>query len=232
MEIRLNKYVQEKLGISRRSFVALVKKWTVFVNNQKVDSYSSVLIWWELLEIKTLKIKKKIENISKVNTDIIIFNKPIWFVCSKSDKYNKTIYQLLPKEFKNYFYIGRLDKDSRGLLLMTNNSSFVNKYEHPSNQIEKEYIVQIDKEFKNQDLIKIKKWIKDDWEDLRVKSCKYFEDKRKFFMNIILLEWKKRHIRRILSSLWYDILDLQRVREWEFKLSNIKEGNWFQIKNV
>jgi 23S rRNA pseudouridine2605 synthase len=64
---------------------------------------------------------------------------------------------LLPEKFQNYFYIGRLDKDSRGLLLMTNDSSLVNEYEHPSKKIEKEYIVQIDRQFSSNDYLKIKK---------------------------------------------------------------------------
>jgi 16S rRNA U516 pseudouridylate synthase RsuA-like enzyme len=64
------------------------------------------------LEIKSIGLKKNIETLeSKV--DIIIFNKPMGFVCSKGDSHNKTIYELLPKEFHNYFYVGRLDKDSR-----------------------------------------------------------------------------------------------------------------------
>ncbi|OQY40184.1 MAG: hypothetical protein B6229_02325 [Spirochaetaceae bacterium 4572_7] len=88
---------------------------------------------------------------------MIVFNKPIGVVCSKSDKHNKTIYELLPKKFANYFYIGRLDKDSRGLLLMTNDSALVNNFEHPSNKVEKEYIVQIDKTFTNNDYVKMRK---------------------------------------------------------------------------
>jgi pseudouridine synthase len=107
------------------------------------------------LEIKGTKIKKKI-NLSKQITDLILFNKPVGFVCSKSDKHNKTIYEVLPAQYKNYFYIGRLDKDSRGLLLMTNDSALVNKFEHPSNKVEKEYVVEIDRQFSMLDAKKMK----------------------------------------------------------------------------
>jgi 16S rRNA U516 pseudouridylate synthase RsuA-like enzyme len=74
--------------------------------------------------------------------------------------------------------------------------------------------------------LKIKKWIKDDWDILEVKYIKSFDDKKKSFVNVILLEWKKRHIRRMLFNLWYKVLDLQRVREGVFKLGNVKEWNW------
>ncbi len=226
--MRLNKYIQENFGISRRKFVDLVNSSKVFLDGNKVDSYSRELKWWEVLEIKWLKIKKKISNFSK-ELDIIVFNKPKWFVCSKSDKHNKTIYELLPKEFKNYFYIWRLDKDSRGLLIMTNESGLVNKFEHPSNNVEKEYIVEIDRMFSLNDYKKMKKWIQDQWELLEIRTAKYFDKKKKFFIKIILWEWKKRHIRRILNSLWYKVVDLQRVREWEFELWNLREGNWIRV---
>jgi len=229
MEFRLNKYVQENLGISRRKFVSLVQDWKVFLNNNIVESYSQVLNWWDVLEIKSIGLKKNIETLeSKV--DIIIFNKPMGFVCSKGDSHNKTIYELLPKEFHNYFYVGRLDKDSRWLLILTNNSSLVDKFQHPSNNVEKEYLVQIDRSFSENDYTKMKKWIVDEWDLLKIKNAKSYQDKRNFFVKIILLDGKKRHIRRILQNLWYKILDLQRIREWQFEIWNLKEGNRIRTK--
>ncbi|HRX64023.1 MAG TPA: pseudouridine synthase [Candidatus Absconditabacterales bacterium] len=226
--MRLNKYVQENLGISRRKFVSLVQKGDVFLNGQKVESYGHTIDGGEILQIKSLKINKKISKSNKV--DLIVFNKPVGFVCSKSDKHNKIIYDILPKEFANYFYIGRLDKDSRGLLLMTNNSAFVDKFQHPSNQVEKEYLVEIDREFKFGDYKKIKKGVEDDGELLEVKVLKFFTKRNKYFVQIILLEGKKRHIRRILNAFDYNILDLQRVREGDIFLDNLKEGCWRRVK--
>ncbi len=229
MGLRLNKYVQENLGISRRKFVSLVQDWKVLLNNEFVQSYSQTLNVWDILEIRSMKIKRKIDNVES-ELDVILFNKPVWFVCSKDDKHNKTIYDILPKNFLNYFYIGRLDKDSRWLLILTNNSSLVDKFQHPSNNIEKEYLVQIDRSFSSNDYKKMKKWIMDEWELLNIKTAKFFEEKRKFFVKIILWEWKKRHIRRILKSLWYKVIDLQRVREGQFQLWNLKEWNWIRAE--
>ena len=226
--MRLNKYVQENCWISRRKFVSLIDSWCVFLDWEKIQSYSFEIKWWEILEIKWLNIRQKLKISNWIN--IVLFNKPIWYVCSKEDKHNKTIYEILPKEFQNYFYIWRLDKDSRGLLVMTNNSELVNKYQHPSNGVEKEYIVQIDREFSIKDYKKMKKWIVDDWELLTVKMAKYYQDKNRYFIKIILVEWKKRHIRRILNSLWYKVIDLVRVREWQFELWNLREGCFKQLK--
>lgn len=208
--------------------MSLIDSWCVFVDSEKVESYSYEIKWWELLEIKWLNIRQKIKVSNWIN--IVLFNKPIWYVCSKEDKHNKTIYEILPKEFQNYFYVWRLDKDSRGLLVLTNNSEIVNKYQHPSNGVEKEYLVQIDREFSVKDYKKMKKWIIDDGELLTVKMAKYYQDKNKYFVKIILIEWKKRHIRRILGNLWYKVLDLVRVREWQFELWNLREWCFKQLR--
>lgn len=222
MVLRLNKYVQENLWISRRSFVEYVTKWFVFLDWKKVESIGIEVSWWEKIEIKNLKINKKI--VMWGGFDIVLFNKPIWYVCSRCDKFNKTVYELLPKDLQKYFYIGRLDKDSRWLLLLTNNSQLVDKYQHPRHQVEKEYVVQIDRMFSHGDFQKVKKWIEDEWEKLTVNTMKYYSQKNKYFVNIILWEWKKRHIRRIMKCLWYKVLDLVRIREWQFELWNLKEG--------
>lgn len=227
-KMRLNKFVQENLWISRRSFVEYVTKWFVFVNWEKIDSIGFELQWWENLEIKNLKLKVKVKISDWL--DVILFNKPMWYVCSKADKHNKTIYEILPKEFQNYFYIWRLDKDSRWLLILTSSSELVNKFQHPKNWVEKEYLVQIDKCFSQIDFKKIKKWILDEWELLTVKTLKYFDQKNKFFVKLILWEWKKRHIRRIMKNLWYKVLDLIRIREWQFELWNLKEWRWIRAK--
>ena len=220
--------MQENHGISRRKFVSLIDSGSVFVDWEKIQSYSFEIKWGELLEIKNLKIRENIKISNWVS--IVLFNKPIGYVCSKEDKHNKTIYEILPKEFQNYFYIGRLDKDSRGLLVLTNNSELVNKYQHPSNNVEKEYDVQVDRMFSLNDYKKMKKWILDDWELLTIKMAKYYQQKNKYFIKIILIEWKKRHIRRILNSLWYKVLDLVRVREWQFELWGLREWCFKQLK--
>jgi 23S rRNA pseudouridine2605 synthase len=230
MELRLNKYVQERFGISRRKFVSFVQDWCVFLNKEQVNSYSQLIVPWDVLEIKKIWLKKKIDVLEN-SLDLIIFNKPKWFVCSKDDKHNKTIYDILPEEFKNYFYIWRLDKDSRWLLIMTNNSNLVYKIQHPSNGVEKEYLVQIDKYLSNNDYKSMKKWILDKGEMLKIKTAKLFEEKKSFFVKMVLWEWKKRHIRRIFTSLWYKVLDLQRIREGKFEIWNLREWNRRRIKS-
>ncbi|MDR0607530.1 MAG: hypothetical protein LBG52_04150 [Candidatus Peribacteria bacterium] len=73
----------------------------------------------------------------------MLFNKPKGYTVSKSDLHNHTIYELLPAEFQHYYYIGRLDKESRGLVLLTDNPELVHRYTHPSFNIIKEYVIQL-----------------------------------------------------------------------------------------
>lgn len=91
---------------------------------------------------------------------IVLFNKPKGYAVSKADKHNKTIYDLLPASWqKDFYYIGRLDKESHGLLLLTNDPALVDYYEKPENNVYKFYEVQIDKPFKSQHIQKVKKGI-------------------------------------------------------------------------
>ncbi len=177
---------------------------------------------------------------------IVAFNKPKWYVVSKADKHNKTIYQLLPPSWrKDFFYVGRLDKDSRGLLLLTNVPELVNEYEHPKNKIFKIYEVQIDNFIKKHHLQKLKRgvWITDDGEyipDTKINEHKWqhtdllqfhdihiLKDRRwKFMARIVLTYGKKRHIRRALKAFGYKIYDLCRIKYGKYQLGNIKPGKY------
>jgi 23S rRNA pseudouridine2605 synthase len=88
---------------------------------------------------------------------LLLFNKPKGYVVSMSDPHNPTVYELLPEEFHQYYYIGRLDKESRGLLLFTNTSALVHRYEHPRFALEKEYVIQLSSPLSKQALEQAKR---------------------------------------------------------------------------
>ncbi|MDR2189791.1 MAG: hypothetical protein LBP53_00955 [Candidatus Peribacteria bacterium] len=87
---------------------------------------------------------------------LVLFNKPKGYVVSKSDPHTPTIYTLLPSAFHHYYYIGRLDKESRGLLLLTDSPALVHRYTHPKFHIEKEYLVQLSSPLSAPDIQKAK----------------------------------------------------------------------------
>lgn len=177
------------------------------------------------IHIKSPKftIEETIQETQKIST-LILFNKPVGYVASKSDPHNKTIYELLPPEYTNYYYIWRLDKNSHGLLLLTDDPALVNEYEHPKFDIEKEYIVELDRSLPPEDLKKAIQGIHDEGEFLRALKITVF--KKPYHYSITLNEGKKRHIRRMFKFIWYRVMDLERVREGKYSLGDLKVGEW------
>ena len=104
--MRLITYIQTRHQISRRNFVSFVKQGYVFINGKSISSYTQEVAAGDKLNVKApnFTIDETIEETQK-KTTLILLNKPIGYVASKSDPHNKTIYELLPPEFKNYYYI-------------------------------------------------------------------------------------------------------------------------------
>lgn len=266
-------YLQQHHKLARRTITSAIKQGLVLLDGEIVESFSQPLSPWQLLQA-TIEgnIIHELVAFKEIESEIICFHKPSWYVCSKFDKHNKTIYQLLDKQYHDYYYIGRLDKDSRGLILLTNDTTMVNKIEHPRSRVEKEYVVTVkfsdqwfarrliassrDVDLKeNTDFITIldklfrrgllidengflaKKWTKADL--LKVKSCTsiwYPSQKLRsrwvvrsksdaiYVLRIILTEWKKRQLRRLLKAVWGDVKDILRIRVGDYTLENLKEG--------
>ena len=221
----LRTYLQTYHGISRRAIVSLIDEWKIFVNGEKVENYKADLQNGDTLEVlssfsETLDFQWE----QSTNVSLLAFNKPKGYTCSKSDPHNPTFYQLLPAEFlQKYYYIGRLDKESRGLMFLTSKPELVHQFEHPSKEIEKSYLVQLDKPFdrklKNKILAGIFEW----GEFLRTKQL---ERSDFWLLEITLNEGKKRHIRRIFKALGYVVTDLQRIRIGPYCLGSLPEGKW------
>ena len=221
----LRTYLQTYHGISRRAIVSLIDEWKIFVNGEKVENYKA-----DLQNGDTLEVLSSFSEIldfhweQSTNVSLLAFNKPKGYTCSKSDPHNPTFYELLPAEFlQKYYYIGRLDKESRGLMLLTSKPELVHQFEHPSKEIEKSYLVQLDKPFdrklKNRILAGISEW----GEFLRTKQL---EKSDFWLLEITLNEGKKRHIRRIFKALGYVVTDLQRIRIGPYCLGSLPEGKW------
>ena len=223
----LRAYLQTKHQLPRRKITLLIDNGKIFINKEKVNNYKAELLEKDLLEIPDLRIKEYIlsnaSNTENKKPDFILFNKPKGYTCSKADPYNQVFYDLLPQKFRKYYYIGRLDKESRGLMLLTSKPELVHQFEHPSKEIEKTYLVQLDKPFdrklKNKILAGISEW----GEFLRTKQL---EKSDFWLLEITLNEGKKRHIRRIFKALGYVVTDLQRIRIGSYCLGFLPEGKW------
>lgn len=219
----------------------MIKQGALFLNNEPVQSTQQEIIIWDMIKVDLWEgwyFTDKIKSLPALKPVIVAFHKPKNFTVSKDDKFNKTIYSLLPASWrKDFYYIGRLDKDSHWLLLLTNDTTLVDFYENPVNRIFKIYEVKISPRFKTKHIQKLKKWIYADeqwniastetWELLNFHDVQKIADNPKnSILRIVLKEGKNRHIRRWLKALWYRVLDLKRIKVWKYELWDIKPGKY------
>ena len=152
--MRLNKFLSNSGVASRRKCDEIIKEGKVFVNGRQVTELGT--------QINEKKDKVTVEGkkISLPSSFVYIkFNKPKGYACTAHDeKGRKTIYDLIPSE-ERLFSIGRLDYDTEGLLLLTNDGDFANKVAHPKYSIEKEYRVSVEGEIKESELAVMRKGV-------------------------------------------------------------------------
>ncbi len=241
--MKLVTYLQYTKQITRREFAEMIKERAVKVNWAVVEQFDHEINPGDTLTIHISPRDTYEETIQKTPhrliTKLVLFHKPKGVVVSKDDPDNRTIYSILPPHrVKTYRYIGRLDKDSSGLLLLTNNPALVDYYENPHNKIYKVYEVQIDKPIKTAHISKATKWIRvtedgekalEDYQwPADLLKCVSISSKtdghQKVFAHIVLDEWKKRHIRRLLKALGYRVISLVRTKVGKRTLGTLKPG--------
>ena len=115
------------------------------MNGQKVESYTTEIKEGDTIKIQGKNDEAKLKHLDKP-ASLMLLNKPKGYVVSKADPHCQTIYKLLPFEYHKWYYIGRLDKESHGLLLLTDDPKLVHAYSHPSAGIQKEYLVELDRQ--------------------------------------------------------------------------------------
>ena len=217
--IRINRYLYLKNICSRREADRLIEKGLIFVNGkkaklgQKISENDNVDIKEEALQ----KLKNKI---------IIILNKPKNYVSANPQGNEKEANNLLPFSEK-LSPVGRLDKNSHGLLLLTNDGRIVNKLLNPDFDHDKEYIVKVDKRITPTFLNQIKNGV--NIEGYITKKTKIKKIDSKTF-SLILTEGKKHQIKRMCQSLGYTVIDLQRTRILNLKLNNLEIGKYRKIE--
>jgi len=163
---------------------------------------------------------------------ILALNKPSGFLTSHSDRFHdQTIFHLLPEEFSQFRFAGRLDLYTRGLLILSNSGETIQKLSHPNFGIEKEYKVfldtSLDSSFVEREFLL---GIRDEGETLRAKSVKPSRGLSSQFY-VILEEGRKRQIRRMFRKVHAGVTDLIRTRIGNLRLEdlNLKEGEWCEI---
>lgn len=213
--IRINKFISEKGFCSRREADKLIEQNRITINGVIAKTGSKVIPTDEVkLDGKTLNRRD-----DKV---YIAFNKPVGIICTTEKKVKNNIVDFINYP-KRIFHIGRLDKDSEGLIFLTNDGDIVNKILRAGNNHEKEYIVTVNKPITN-------KFIKQMSSGIPIlntitKPCKVTKKSANVF-RIILTQGLNRQIRRMCEFLGYKVVNLKRIRIMNISLEGIAVGKW------
>lgn len=211
--MRLNKYIALSTGISRRAADSAIASGLVFVNGtvatagQQAEDDDTVTLRGKTLQLPDVK--------------TVMLHKPVGYVVSREGQGSHTIYDLLPKELHNLKPVGRLDKDSSGLLLLTNDGNLANRLTHPSHQKDKTYRVQLDKPLSIAHQQQIQQGVQ--LEDgpsklgLRGADTKWI---------VTMAEGRNRQIRRTFLATGYTVTALHRTHFGEYKLKDIPTGQY------
>ena len=201
--IRLNKYLAS-CGIgSRRKCDELIKKGDVIVNGKLCTDLSTTVTEDDFVKIGNSRVLPR-------ETTTILLNKPKGLVCSKDDELKReTIYELLPPNMRHLNHVGRLDRDSEGLLVMTNDGDLAQELSHPKKKIEKEYLVTVNQAFSNDVLDQFLKGIWTGESKAFAKSVKRLSPRR--FL-ITLETGLKRQIRMMCKAAHLNVVKLVRIR--------------------
>ena len=213
--MRINKYLSETGIISRRGADKWIAEGKVTINGE-LATVGSQVETGDIVCVNGKEVKKEQQLV------YIALNKPVGITSTTERHINGNVV-----DFGNHplriFHIGRLDKESEGLLLLTNDGDIVNKILRAENHHEKEYIVQVDKPITAQFIQKMGAGV--DILDTTTLPCHVEKISDKVF-KIILEQGLNRQIRRMCSALGYSVKRLQRIRIMNIKLGNLKVGQW------
>ena len=211
--MRINKFVALATGTSRRKADDLVSSGQVSVNGQTasmglaISDSDQVYLNNTLLRLPTYT--------------TILLNKPVGYVCSRDGQGSKTIYELLPKNLHHLKSIGRLDKDSCGLLVLTNDGDLAEKLTHPSNQKQKTYRLRLDQPITQEHREKISRGV--NLED-GISALGLTGSGKNLLVS--MHEGRNRQIRRTFAALGYTVVELERLTFGPWKLDNLRPGDF------
>lgn len=217
--IRLNKLIAESGLTSRRKADELIKSGVVKVNGRTVTKLGTVVSLNDLVTVngKPIKLLKRYE--------YILLNKPKDTICTvKDEKGRKTVLDLIQTKSRIY-PVGRLDRNTTGVLLLTNDGELANRLMHPKYEVLRVYNVGLDKPLKPEDAKAISKGVEIEGE--KFQKCEIFidlKDARK--VSIALVEGKNREIKRIFEHFGYEVKKLHRSMFANLTVKGLRRGEW------
>lgn len=221
-EIRLQKYIAECGVASRRKAEELIIEGRVRINGITVTEMGIKVTEKDVVEVDGKPVKKEELKV------YIALNKPVGYISSAKDQFGRpTVLDLVTDLKERVFPVGRLDYDTSGLILLTNDGDFTYRLTHPKHEIEKVYEAVLDGVPKKEDIERFEKGLKiDDY----ITSPANFEiikcDSKTTTAKITIHEGKNRQVRKMCEKIGCPVIKLKRISIGKVVLGNLKEGEW------
>jgi 23S rRNA pseudouridine2605 synthase len=222
-EVRLQTYLARAGVASRRASEELIAAGRVFVNGVSVTAPGT-------------KVRPGVDRVAvdgqpveEQPTTWLALHKPRGYVTTRHDPYGrKTVYELIPERYHGLFHVGRLDRDSEGLLLLTNDGMLANRMLHPSFGITKEYWADVEGKPTAEQMHRLTEGVEAEGEKMRAESVKRLHqvDEGVFRLEVVLREGKKREVRRMLEAVGHPVRRLSRRRFGPVSLGELPAGKW------
>lgn len=225
--MRVNKYISSSGYCSRREADKLIEKGKVYVNGKKAR-LGETLSEGDIVEINGKKISQNVDRV------YIAFNKPRGIVCTTDKREKNNIIDYINFN-ERIFPIGRLDKDSEGLILLTNDGDIVNKILRQEYKKQKEYIVKVNKKIDSKFLnnmsegVEIYNPVKN--ERVKTNRCEIVKISNRIF-KIVISQGLNRQIRRMCEELGYGVEELKRTRISNIKLGELPTGKYRYLNKI
>lgn len=217
---RINKYLASCGLGSRRACDALVQEGHVEINGQPCLNPGTRVGPEDHVKVDGRRVAPKQES-------VVVLNKPRGLVCTKADELRRgNIFDLLPDSMRHLQHVGRLDRESEGLLVLTNDGDLGHAMLHPSKKVEKEYLVTSNQPVTDEHVRTLLSGIYTDEGKLRADRVDRLSPRR---LSIVLTTGHKRQIRVMLEKLGYRVQRLLRVRIGSLELGNLGTGKWAKL---
>lgn len=218
----LNKFIAHAGICGRREAAELVKQGHVTVDNEIIFEPGFKVTGNEIIKLKNKRI------FVQQNLVYILLNKPKDYITTAKDPQGrKTVFDLIKNVVQERVYpVGRLDRNTTGVLLLTNDGELAQKLTHPSFQIKKIYEVKLDKPVVKKDVEAIANGVTLEDGFIQADSVAYADDKDKSIIGIEIHSGKNRIVRRIFEHLGYDVKGLDRVMFANLTKKNVDRGKW------